>query len=52
MKKDFQQNDIKIENNEEGSAEENKLKKIRPKLQKKQKAQKSTNQQITLKNEH
>ena len=25
MKKDFQQNDIKIKNNEEGSAEENKL---------------------------
>ena len=28
MKKDFQQNDIKIENNEEGNAEEKKLKKI------------------------
>ena len=28
MKKDFQQNDIKIKNNEEGSAEEKKLKKI------------------------
>ena len=28
MKETFQENDIKIENNEEGSAEENKLKKI------------------------
>ena len=28
MKKDFQQNDIKIENNEEGNAEEKKLTKI------------------------
>ena len=28
MKETFQENDIKIKNNEEGSAEENKLKKI------------------------
>ena len=32
MKKDFQQNDIKIKNNEEGNAEEKKIKKNKLKV--------------------